>query len=599
MDRTQLAALALGLFSAIDAAAQIPRDPFSGQTSSPPAAETAPRELPKPFVTRQSDVEIPFNVRGGTTPDSQPTAVRISVSWDQGRSWHFYDERRPEEGRFRFRAKQDGEFWFATQTIDRAGRPDIPQPKWPQLRLVVDTQKPQLLVQAQVDSSGNVNVALSAADGSLNAASLKVEYQEAAGTGGPWEVVELKPSGGGPAQLTGQTTFRPNVTGRAINLRAEVADGAGNIAYHSQRLSLIPPPPKPAAGIAAAAPAADPSATKWPSEPPALASEQVVIPNLVANPFFNSGNPGRLASGPTSSNSGAPGPESLPPPQTPAESPLPPPADPLPLPGSAAPQSLPEFGNDQLAPHLVPPARGPEVMPAPQGPGAETVQTPNGQRPRLTNSRRFSLEYDVETVGPEGLQAVELWGTTDGGRSWVKWGADPDKQSPFDVEVNSEAIYGFRIVIVGRNGLATSSPRPGEAADIWVGVDLTRPAARLTRAAYGQGAAAGKLDIRWEASDANLGSRPITLSLGERADGPFAPLAAGLPNSGQYLWEFDPRSPRQIYLRLEVRDEAGNIAIDQLNEPIKVEGLEPKGRIRNFNPGPEPIDGAFRTPLFR
>jgi hypothetical protein len=82
-------------------------------------------------------------------------------------------------------------------------------------------------------------------------------------------------------------------------------------------------------------------------------------------------------------------------------------------------------------------------------------------------------------------------------------------------------------------------------------------------------------------------------------DGPFTPIAAGLPNTGQYLWEFDPRSPRQIYLRLEVRDEAGNLTIDQLVEPIQVEGLAPKGRIRGFSPAAETGQQPFRSPLFR
>jgi hypothetical protein len=632
MDRTTLA-LALSLLSASWAAAQIPQDPFTAPTASAQSAEPAAGKS-QPFVTRQSDVEIPFNVRPGATPETQPTAVRIFVSWDQGQSWHFYDERRPEEGRFRFRARQDGEFWFATQTIDRSGKPDNAKPNAPQLKLVIDTQRPQLLVQAQVDGSSNVNLALSAADASLAPTTLKVEYQDAAGTGGNWQLVDVRTNGATPAQLTAQSTFRPNVAGRSINLRAEVADAAGNIAYYSQRLSLNPPPRPPAA--AAYSPPADPSATPWPSNasagasadiaagrPPA--SEQVQIPNVVSNPFLG---PGRLASGrPT-----APSPGTLPPPSAPADT-LPPPAGPptfapaaddrefviprsaadsLPSPSAPGPTfsqppasayspALPQPGSPP--PSSAPPPSALEIMPSPEPapPPArsEHVAAPDGQRPRLTNSRRFSLEYDVETVGPEGLQAVELWGTTDGGRNWVKWGTDPDKTSPFDVEVNSEAIYGFRIVIVGRNGLATSSPKPGEAADIWVGVDLTRPAARLIGAAYGQGPAAGKLDIRWEASDVNLGTRPISLAIGERSDGPFTPLAAGLPNSGQYLWEFDPRSPRQIYLRLEVRDEAGNVAVDQLTDPIKVEGLEPKGRIRSFNPGPEPIEGAFRTPLFR
>ena len=257
---------------------------------------------------------------------------------------------------------------------------------------------------------------------------------------------------------------------------------------------------------------------------------------------------------------------------------------------SAAPSVAP-------LPDLSPQPRATENIPRQQS--IESIDPPTALRPRLTNSRRFSLDYDVETVGPEGLSAVELWGTTDGGRTWAKWGADPDKASPFDVEVNNEAVYGFRIVIVGKNGLATTTPQPGEAADIWVGVDLTRPTAKLTGAAYGQGEAAGKLDIRWHAEDANLGSRPITLAIGDRPDGPFTTIAAGLPNTGQYFWEYDPRSPRQIFLRLEVRDDAGNIALDQLTEPIKVEGLEPKGHIRGFNSGPEGNRGAFRSPLFR
>jgi hypothetical protein len=249
------------------------------------------------------------------------------------------------------------------------------------------------------------------------------------------------------------------------------------------------------------------------------------------------------------------------------------------------------------------PASPVEVMPTPQPP--ESIDPPTAQRPRLTNSRRFSLDYDIESVGPEGVSAVELWGTNDDGRTWSKWGTDPDKASPFDVEVNREAVYGFRIVVVGKNGLATSTPQPGDAADIWVGVDLTRPQAKLTGAIYGQGEAAGKLDISWQVEDVNLGSRPITLSISDRPDGRFTPIAQAIPNTGSFLWEYDPRSPRQIYLRLEARDDAGNIAIEQLTEPIKVEGLEPKAQIRGFSPapptGPAPPSSrkSYRTPILQ
>jgi hypothetical protein len=120
---------------------------------------------------------------------------------------------------------------------------------------------------------------------------------------------------------------------------------------------------------------------------------------------------------------------------------------------------------------------------------------------------------------------------------------------------------------------------------------------------YGQAQAAGKLDISWQADDLNLGTRPITLSIGDRPDGHFTPIAQAIPNTGHFLWEYDPRSPRQIYLRLEARDDAGNVAIDQLTEPIKVDGLEPKAQIRGFSPAaptgspPPSSRRSYRSPV--
>lgn len=608
--------IVVSLVVAYAAAGQIPPDP---QASNPAAPATASaRTLPAPFITRQTDLDIPFSVKAGTSPEAQPTSVRVFVSWDRGKTWHFYDERKPEDARFKFKPRQDGEFWFATQTIDRSGRPDSPEPRQPQLCLIIDTQRPQLLVQAALDGSGNVQLSWSAADANLAAASLKLEYQDAAGTGGPWQPIEFQAATTPIAQLSGQTTFRPNVASRSINLRAEIADAAGSVAYFSQKLSLTPPKPKNES--LAAAPAADPSATRWTVENPHVPlppqtqlaadasapqapaqGDEVAIPGLVENPHVG---PGRLAS----NSNGA---EKLPAPavvenpltsaaRLPAASalsaanvPSPEPSyDVLPMqpaapdtnepPLNSGPPAVPHNTYSPPPPAAYSPAAPAETMPPPQP--TESLEPTTAQRPRLTNSRRFSLDYDVHAVGPEGVSAVELWGTSDGGRTWGKWGGDPDKTSPFDVEVNHEAVYGFRIVVVGKNGLATATPQAGEAADIWVGIDLTPPTAKLTGAQYGQGEAAGKLDIRWEASDANLGSRPIGLAIADRPSGPFTPIAAGLPNSGQFFWEYDPRSPRQIYLRLEARDEAGNVGIDQLNEPIRVEGLEPKGQIRGFSP---------------
>ena len=202
----------------------------------------------------------------------------------------------------------------------------------------------------------------------------------------------------------------------------------------------------------------------------------------------------------------------------------------------------------------------------------------------MTSARRFQLDYDVSAVGPQGVAGVELWITRDGGRTWQAWSTDPDGQSPMEVSLDQEGVYGFRVVVTGRNGHAGAIPTPGEPADVWVGVDTTAPKARLTGAQYGTERQSGQLDIRWEADDMLLAARPVTLLFSETPDGPWTIVATGLPNTGAYNWTVDARTPQRIYLRLEVRDEAGNVGADQLREPINLEGLQPKARVRGIQP---------------
>ena len=226
----------------------------------------------------------------------------------------------------------------------------------------------------------------------------------------------------------------------------------------------------------------------------------------------------------------------------------------------------------------------PATTAASRSTAAATVDLPPGERPRMTSSKRFNLDYSVDAAGPAGVEKIELWVTRNGGRDWDLDRVDEDRESPLLVEVTEEGVYGFRVVIVGKNGLASQTPRSGDLADLWVGVDATKPTVEITSAAYGSEDHAGQLDIRWTAGDDHLGSRPVTLSFSAQADGPWTTIAASLPNSGQYFWRVDSRVPDEFYLRLEVRDEAGNVAVHRLDQPLQSAGLTPKGSIRGFEP---------------
>ena len=76
----------------------------------------------------------------------------------------------------------------------------------------------------------------------------------------------------------------------------------------------------------------------------------------------------------------------------------------------------------------------------------------------------------------------------------------------------------------------------------------------------------------------------MTLSFSEKPDGPWTTIAVGPAQHRPVLWRVDSRVPAQFYLRLEVRDEAGNVAVHRLDEPLQSAGLTPKGSVRGFAP---------------
>lgn len=641
-------------------------------------APKVPANLPPANLVNQSEMEIPFAV--SKAPTDANAMVSVFVSWDQGKNWNHFKDIPAAEGKFRFRVKQDLEFWFVTRIAldDKSKRiaPGTP----PQLRVMVDTQKPVLKVTPRVTEQGKIEVVWEMADPHLEPSSLKLEYQDAMGASNPWMPVTIgsRHNTVAAGRTFGRISFDPQVNSSTVNVRAEVSDTAGNKQFFSEQVTISGRAKvleKPVPSTPDVAGNDDLAASRWPADNslpesgiPSLGSPQAMAQkdNSPRNGMTlqedvarshesdvpnSSRRPGRLATSarpeppeellpapektepnldlPTFENKVRSGDRKLPdlrfsneePPKAESEperaatpemeSPAPtrpttpepsaPTEELLPPAAPVVRSERPRINTDDgIGPIQDPPATE-SLTPVP-GTGASDALVPlaAGESPRLTNTRRFTLDYDLESVGPEGIKEIELWGTTDNGMTWSKWGSDQDKVSPMEVEVNNEANYGFRIVIVGNNGLEGNKPQRGDAADIYVGVDTTRPLCKIISAAYGKGIDAGKLDIRWEASDLHLGGRCVTLSYGDRPDGHFTVIAAGIENNGRYLWQCDPHANKQVYLQLEVRDEAGNLSVERLSDPIQIEGLVPKGKIRSLTPSnAAPARGAFRTPLFR
>ena len=95
---------------------------------------------------------------------------------------------------------------------------------------------------------------------------------------------------------------------------------------------------------------------------------------------------------------------------------------------------------------------------------------------------------------------------------------------------------------------------------------------------------AGRLIISWQADDKMLAARPVSLAFSQTPGGPWLPIASGLENTGRYAWPIDNRTPAQLYLRLEVRDEAGNVGTHETPEAVTIDQSRPTIRVRDIRP---------------
>jgi hypothetical protein len=575
----------------------------SSSTTTAQAANAAP--IPS-RVLRQTTFNIPFTVDTARPP----LEVQLHVSRDGGQTWKLYARQNPSARYFPFHAKQDGEYWFASQSIGANRPPAAMSERRPELHVVIDTVQPEFEFLAALGSSREIHISWRGSDPALDPTSLKIEYQT--GREQAWQPVTTDQSKLTKSTVSGRLAFRPRTAWVELQIRAEISDLARNKTVVNRRLTSAGRPPpdtggrvwRPVTSRSAnqqTQPVPLPTPTRYgPVKDSSEARPERLASGVPTDPYANAGfsimdlpstNQRTAALERSDSTDVAPTTEW----KSTGQSNL----------GKSGFDR--QYGSDRSFNSLVP---GGDSQPQPSQVRAFVSQqftsaqqgtqpvvdatTPSAVRAdsnrvsrlqtRMTSAMEFELDYEFDAAAANGVRSVELWGTRDEGQSWSRWDIDTDRQSPIRVQVEAEGTYGFRIVIVGNNGLAGDAPRNGDDADFWVGVDTTAPTVEITTATYGVGEHAGQLDIRWTASDASFGERPMSILFSDRATGPWTTIAAGIPNSGQYYWPIDPRVPEQLFLRMEAVDQAGNHGEYRLPTPINLSGFTPKARIRGIRP---------------
>ena len=532
--------------------------------------------LAPPIQTRQTSFSIPFQI-DESVGATAPTEVQLFLSTDFGRTWKLADRAQPQTKSFSFRAPRDAMYWFSLRTVDVAGRIHPSGPHSIGLRVVVDTQPPTLNVSASRGNAGEVVIRWVASDKTLASDSLKMSYKSDPQS--PWRTIVSAPPSKRPSaddSNRGSTIWWPNHLTGTIAIRATIADAAGNTTAAKAQIQLLP------------------SDARQPQSDPTVALPSDLSSRFTSN--HSPGNaklPGDVLSQNTNTNAKT-SPSSIR--NGPSES--------WPVDKTSdvsmrrtLENNVRQSGQDRTA--LLP--RESVVRRAVQSRVANVVPSsykdllPSGERPYMVRSTSFRLRYDSQSNRPLGTGMVQLWETRDGGKTWQKSGAGHDLPSPVIAKVPGPGLYGFCITVQNRQGQGDSPPRNGDLPEIWIGVDVDRPQVSIDQVRPIGSARRAELEILWHATDDHLATRPVTLLFASTAQGPWATLAAGLENTGSYRWRFSPRSSDPVYLRLEVRDTAGNVGVFQTARPVYRPGQSSRSRIQ----GVEPIESAAARPLVR
>ena len=520
--------------------------------------------LPELVRTKHQTFSIPFRLPAAQDADAAPQRVVMSVSKDLGGTWDAAGETAPSAGTFTYKAGADGEYWFRLRAIDRKGR--ARGGEGPDMRVLVDAAGPRLAARVWKGADGEILCRYAAIDDSIRMESLKVEYRTADAQG--WKTVAAQGvlSRESPAHLVGEEIWWAGEKVEALTARITVSDSAGNQTV--RQFTMEPTDPN----VDQTALARELGAPSLPTQQP---EETVAVrPLTQASPSSNGARP---TGGWTAETAAAWSAEQ---PRVPAtqsgrvgqpQSVLVSQTE-----GHEAAPTDPTSGRSLLASTA---AAAPAQM-LNQLPASPQSLEYRGKPLQLSRSRRFAWDYEVPAERPNATRLrVELWCTRDGGLSWQKAAVDDDAVSPINVVLPAAGLYGFRLEIVPDAPDTSTGPRPGDAAESWIGIDEDPPHVELLGASRVSESESSGIVIRYTSRDQLPAPKTARLLFSPNADGPWATIATAVDNQGEYRWQPDRATPARVYLRIEVADASGNVGAVTSPEPVTVSTSRVVGRL--------------------
>lgn len=512
---------------------------------------------PEVVHLNQKSFQIPIKI----DPERRPLIAQVLLfeASKDGHEWRQVGAVPPDRDAFTYFAREDGPYMFKVAVEGKDRRrdpPDIYQAPLG-LRVVIDTARPQLKIVQAERQGDEALVRWELIEEHPDLSSLKLEYRTTDGLGGLWREAKVIDPASHSARVRGSD-------GVPVAVRMQVQDLAGNTCgWVEAAVSVGAPAPPPVPGGAGTTAALPPAPASKPPVPPAPAPG---LPPIGDSTGWSPGGP----------------------PEAPSKtSPLVQTGRTTPDPSEPGKETLPPAASGGKAPVLA------------QASGTTTSEAPGARaaRPALPNvewvrQRQITIDYEVAKFGPSGIASAQLYVTRDDGRTWTPSGGEENVNAPatldgrglppvlkrsLSVTVPEDGPYGFYMVVRSGAGLGNAAPQPSTAPQMRIEVDTKAPEAELY-APEPDPAKRDSLVLHWSARDKNLGPNPVSLWWSE--DGKeWKEIGLDLPHSGatgRHVWRVPQNVPPRVYLKLVVKDRAGNPSEAITPEPVTVDLSEPE-----------------------
>jgi hypothetical protein len=539
---------------------------------------------PQRTFVRVPDVKLPVEIEEAQRAQLKSLVLYMKES-TQG-SWIKVDQGLPHLTEFIFRAPHEGEYWFRVVAIDNQGRTqpaDLNKDIRDAVVVVFDATPPAIDLAYGGVSNEGTTVRCEVRDANLDPLKTQFFFQT---QNQAWQPLDAVPGRPGlyciprQAMLTNRVKatavdLAGNPTTRVVNLgelaTGQIGRGSEN---HLPQIAAVPaqaiPPAPTPYGTAPSTPIASPP-------PPSVMTSTGPIAQPIAQLH---GTPNTLP--PSVAPQFAPPQITVPTITTPQTSPHP----------NGGVTIVPTTGSDLrpwTAGAVARPVRD-TLRPNTNDPSVATVSGTLSRQPhapnQIVNNTNVFVNYAVENVGASGVGKIEIWVTSDQCRTWTKVVEERAGKNPAEIRLPGEGVFGVKMVATNGRGFGAQAPQSGDPADTWIEIDTTKPKAEIVAVQCGAGAEAGVLTVFWRAEDKNLAHDGIELLHAATREGPWTPIAKGLHNDkgieGQYRWTPPAQAGAQTFLRLVVRDRAGNVAISQTVQPVPLDDLS-RPRIRVLN----------------